>query len=293
MYMHVFPNDKVYIGITSQDPPEKRWMSNGVGYKVQPRMWRAICKYGWDNIEHIIIARNVNIESAKNMEIDLIALYDSTNKLHGYNASPGGSMMGEESKKKLSESLTGRVLSDEHKEKLRMAGLGRKPSEKSLERLKMYNATRDYSKMIQPNMKIVLQYSVETGEFLSEYKSVNYAAFQNNLDVRDISQCIKGKLSQVGGYVWIDKSMASNEVVADRLYNAQNPQRFGPYKVECIDDETIIYYHNLHDLCNDNSFSYGAVNRYLNRQAKLYKHKYIITKISIPEYVHATNQPFY
>ena len=291
--MHVFPNDKVYIGITSQNPPEKRWMSNGIGYKVQPRMWRAICKYGWDNIEHIIIARNVNIESAKNMEIDLIALYNSTNKMHGYNASPGGSMMGEESKKKLSESRKGFKLSPKHKEKLRLANLNKTPSPKAIERLKEYNATRDYSKMIQPNMKPVLQYSVTTGAFLGEYKSVNCAASQNNLDVRHINQCIKGKLSQVGGFIWIDKSIVSDELIAERLYNAQNPKRFGPYKIEYIDDNSVVYYHGLHDLCDDNSFDYGSVNHYLNHSTRFYKHKYIITKISIPEYVHATNQPFF
>ena len=68
-------------------------------------------------MKHIIIARNVNIETAKNMEIDLIALYDSTNKRYGYNASPGGWIMGEESKEKLSKSCIGRKMSKESIEK--------------------------------------------------------------------------------------------------------------------------------------------------------------------------------
>ena len=45
VYIHTFPNDKKYIGITSWKP-ELRWGANGANYK-NPYMVNAIKKYGW------------------------------------------------------------------------------------------------------------------------------------------------------------------------------------------------------------------------------------------------------
>lgn len=292
VYMHVFPNDKVYIGITSQDPPEKRWLDSGIGYKPQPRMWRAIQKYGWQNVEHIIIARYVNIETAKNMEIDLISLYDSTNKEHGYNASPGGWIMGEESKKKLSESCMGRKLTDEHKEKLRLANVGRRPSDKAIERLREYNRTRDYSKMVQPNEMPVLQYDVETASFVREYKSINRAAFGTGLDVRNIAECVAEKTGQVGGYVFVLSKDYDAQHVLERLFSAQNPVR-SPCVLRSKNNDLVKYYRTVHDMCDDNFFVYGSVNKYLRSNAKLFKGEYVISRISIPDYIEATGKPFF
>lgn len=49
VYCHTFPNGKRYVGISSDC--EKRWR-NGKGYETQPKMNRAIQKYGWENIKH-------------------------------------------------------------------------------------------------------------------------------------------------------------------------------------------------------------------------------------------------
>lgn len=293
VYMHVFPNDKVYIGITSQNPPEKRWLDSGVGYKPQPRMWRAIQKYGWENVEHIIIARYVNIETAKNMEIDLIAMYDSTNRKHGYNASPGGWIMGDESKKKLSESCMGRKLSEEHKEKLRQANLGKKPSEKALARLAEYNRTRDYSKMVQPNEMPVLQYDVETSRFIKEYKSIHRAANEYGLDPRNIKCCIDENVGHYNGYLWISKEKYSLEYVLKRLYDAQNPQRFCPVKVYNIkESDKVEYYKFTNEMCRVKGFDQRIASRCIKKDT-LYKNQYVISRISIPDYIEATGKPFF
>ena len=57
VYKHTSPSNKVYIGITSQEP-ERRWQ-NGYGYATQQLFWRAIQKYGWDNFKHEIIAEKL------------------------------------------------------------------------------------------------------------------------------------------------------------------------------------------------------------------------------------------
>ena len=56
-------NNKVYIGITCQKT-KYRWGA-GSGYKQQPKFYRAICKYDWDNFEHIILFNKLNFEEAK------------------------------------------------------------------------------------------------------------------------------------------------------------------------------------------------------------------------------------
>lgn len=82
--------NKSYIGITVYgDDPNRRWQ-NGKGYVKQPYIYNAILKYGWDNFEHIIWATNLSENEAMELEIRLIALFDTTNSNFGYNVSPGG-----------------------------------------------------------------------------------------------------------------------------------------------------------------------------------------------------------
>ena len=67
VYMHTFPNGKVYIGITSQET-ERRWRSDGYGYNKQGLIFNAICKYGWDNVDHKILACVAEKEEAEMLE---------------------------------------------------------------------------------------------------------------------------------------------------------------------------------------------------------------------------------
>jgi len=88
VYLHEFPNGKIYIGITSRKP-ESRWGSNGCGYVVG-RMKHAIKKYGWNNVKHLIIESNLSKQEAEKREIELISEYDSRNSEFGYNVTVGG-----------------------------------------------------------------------------------------------------------------------------------------------------------------------------------------------------------
>lgn len=107
VYVHVCPNEKRYVGVTTASKPERRWGKNGKGYKGQ-LFERAILKYGWDNITHEIF----EVDSAEEMyrkEIELISFYHSNDPEYGYNLSSGGEKGGlgcirsEETRKKLSE----------------------------------------------------------------------------------------------------------------------------------------------------------------------------------------------
>ena len=135
VYMHVNKhNNKVYVGITNQNP-ERRWR-RGNGYLTkrkngkyhQPLMAHAVLKYSdWDNDwEHIIVSEQLTLKEATKIEILLIELHNSQNSKYGYNISSGGEFGGygvhhpcsEEQKKKISEANKGRVFSEDTKRRM-------------------------------------------------------------------------------------------------------------------------------------------------------------------------------
>lgn len=129
VYIHTSPSGKVYVGITQQTV-EQRWR-NGKGYKGNQAFYNAIQKYGWKNIKHEIVAEGISKEEATNLEKELIAEYNATDKRYGYNICFGGEdgWVGvhhtEEAKRKMSESAKRRPsprkgvkLSEETKQKI-------------------------------------------------------------------------------------------------------------------------------------------------------------------------------
>lgn len=150
VYCHITPSGKRYIGITKQEPT-KRWL-NGKGYYYNNHFNRAIHKYGWDNIDHKIIAENLTQTEACENEKKFIAKYKTNDPKYGYNLTSGGEkgfQLTDESKRKLSKT---------HK---RLNKDGRN-SKRNIGKANAYS-------------KIVYQYTPQ-GEFLAEYGSVAEAA---------------------------------------------------------------------------------------------------------------------
>lgn len=136
VYKHVFPNGKIYIGITSRSL-NQRWQ-HGKGYSGYVR--KAIDKYGWDNIKHFVLVGDFTEDEAKLKERQLIAKYNSNNPEFGYNLTQGGDgtlgftqpehvryavskanserLWSEESRQKSSKAKLGCTFSEEHKRKI-------------------------------------------------------------------------------------------------------------------------------------------------------------------------------
>ena len=131
VYKHTSPNGKIYIGITKQEP-QTRW-KNGRGYADSPRFINAINKYGWDSFEHEIVAEGLSKADAEAMEIQLIALFDSTNPERGYNLALGGNANSpsEETKRKISDSLCNAWSDKETRNRIVNGMKGVKRSEQS------------------------------------------------------------------------------------------------------------------------------------------------------------------
>lgn len=136
VYIHTFPNDKKYIGVTRWKP-ELRWGTNGCNYK-NPYMVNAIKKYGWNNIAHEIVAENLTADQASQMEIELIQKYNSADKRYGYNISLGG--------------IKSKICSEQTKEKLRQANLGKVMSEESKRKISEYQKGKTKSEETIANM---------------------------------------------------------------------------------------------------------------------------------------------
>lgn len=176
VYKHTTPSGKVYIGMTGQNPSE-RWR-DGAGYGRTVPFARAIKKYGWENIQHEILATGLTRKEACDTERRMIEKYESANPQKGYNCTAGGehAKLTAETKKKISKSMKALDRTGErnpnygnHKLKGR-AGLHGKPIR-----------------------------CVETGVV---YKSVRGAAASLNIDAKNLSKCVNGKRNVAGGYHW-------------------------------------------------------------------------------------------
>ena len=206
VYIHICPNGKKYIGITKLNPKD-RW-KNGKSYKNCILFNRAIKKYKWENIEHIILFKNLSRIEAEQKEIELIDYYKTNQSEYGYNIANGGHVncVSEETKKKISEAtkramqkpeikkkmsiaqhnrispLKGRRLSDEHKEKLSKAHQGK--------RHKLKEETKE---KLRHNKKCKKILCVETNKI---YESLHEADRQTGIDYRNIQRsCKNGKVA--------------------------------------------------------------------------------------------------
>lgn len=208
VYMHKTPNNKVYVGITSV-PISRRWQ-NGWGYRGQ-LFYRAILKYGWDNIEHIVVDTNLTKEVAEQKEIELIAEYQSNNKDYGYNVDNGGFTVGkisEETKEKLRVSMLGKQKSKETKEKHKMAQLKLwNSSEYRNARMKKYAESKrkkgySYYKRGKPVV------CIETQEVFQRIKD---ASEHYGICDETIRKCCHNRRRSAGGLHWRFAEEVSND----------------------------------------------------------------------------------
>lgn len=196
VYEHINRIDgKRYFGITCKPKPEYRW-ANGKGYPANKHFTNAINKFGWDNFDHKIIMAGMSKEDACNLEQYLIAKYDTTNPVNGYNLSIGGECSGlgvkrsEESRKKQSEALKKVTRSDSWKKAI---SKGKKGKTNGLK-----GRTGDKSQ----KSGIVIQIDVENNKEINRYygfAEMNRATGFAKTPVREAAYGIR---KQAYGYLW-------------------------------------------------------------------------------------------
>ena len=163
VYMHVNRiNDKKYVGITHHsDNPNRRWI-NGKGYFRNKHFSDAIKRYGWDQFEHIVIAKGLSKDKACALEQELISKYKAQDRKFGYNITNGGEFFHhtEESKRLMSENRKGKGLhkfSEEHKQKMREHHRGGSNSKKvrCVETNQVFESINAAARHINKNKKLI------------------------------------------------------------------------------------------------------------------------------------------
>lgn len=88
IYCYTSPSGKRYIGITKDI--KARAGQNGSGYKNCSLFYKAILKYGFENMSLEILEDNLDYNTAFEKEKYYIAFYKTQNSEFGYNISAGG-----------------------------------------------------------------------------------------------------------------------------------------------------------------------------------------------------------
>lgn len=218
IYLHRCPNGKCYVGMTSQTP-KSRWGKQGNKYKNNKDFYSDIEKYGWDNIEHIILEDKLNIEDACESEKYNIKKYSCIFP-SGYNIAIGGDIpnrlgikMKEDTKEKLRIANTGKKRSQETIEKIRISSIGRHHSKETKEKISNANIGREFSNKHKtklsenhcsvkygknPNSTKVKKYSL-TGELISIHESMSELV---DIYGKNIYACCNGMVRSYYGFVF-------------------------------------------------------------------------------------------
>lgn len=206
LYVHIAPNGKRYYGITSKEKPEERWGVNGNKYRRHPYFYNAIKKYGWNNFKHEILFINLTETEAKLLEQIYIALYNTNNKLYGYNMTLGGEgSLGcphsEEAKKKMHNSHKGKILTEEHKKHIGEASKIKWQNDEYRE--KVMNSRKGYKHNDDTKNKISESHKkkvrcIETGEIFDSAYEVEKKYHRS---YTNLGRAIKNN-KKFAGYHW-------------------------------------------------------------------------------------------
>lgn len=202
VYKHIFPNNKIYIGITCKDV-KRRW-GKGCNYYSSVKIYNAIKKYGWDNIKHEILYINLTKEEAEHIEIQLIKEYKSNNIEYGYNICSGGKgtpshKVSEETRLKISNSKKGKMaykMTDEIRNKIRLAVTGNKNGNYGKKLKELHKSV-----LISSRRKKIIQYNMNR-EYIKQWDGIRIAGRSLKLDSSGLSACCKGRYKSYGGYKW-------------------------------------------------------------------------------------------
>lgn len=198
--MHKLKIDgRVYIGQTCLSI-EKRAGSNGNKYKSCTKFWNAIQKYWWNNFEHIILASDLTLDQANELEKQYIEKFNSIE--NGFNLVERGRNHSwtEEYRQQRRERFLGeknpnygKPRSEETKRKIgeanKIAQLGNKHSEET--KKKMSESHKKYNPIIRIETQRIYNCPTDAAEDIGNKKASSH-----------ITEVCKGKRKTACGYHW-------------------------------------------------------------------------------------------
>ena len=207
----------------------RRWV-NGFGYHNQV-FYRAIKKYGWENIESKVLFNSLTQAQAEALEIELIRMHKSNDPNYGYNVKNGGNSIGcmdETIKAKISKAKKGNTVnSPETREKMSKARKGTKLSAETRRRIKEANTgqirskefkerARQYALGNRNSVIPVNQFDLD-GNFIKQWESASDPRETTGADPSHIIKCCKGKLKSTKGFVWQYTKDGGGVVIPNRI----------------------------------------------------------------------------
>lgn len=228
LYKLIFPNGKIYIGQTNNFSLRMAQHKSAASKSVYccRLVDRAITKYGWDNIDRVIVL-TCSKEEIDTHERDHIQLFSTTNHDFGYNLDSGGNKNkthSEETKKKISLAHIGMRPSAETLAIVSIArrGVKRKPHSEET-KLKMSLASKGKQKSIEHRKSLslarigkpfsvfgtkhhnatpVLQIDKDTGEVIRKWDFITQIKKELGYEVSHIGKAARGERKTANGYKW-------------------------------------------------------------------------------------------
>jgi group I intron endonuclease len=209
VYLHTTPSEKVYVGITNQRI-NHRWGKDGNNYKKQA-FGRAVNKYGWDNIQHEVLFVGLTLEEAEAKEKELIAKYRANDRRYGYNCTDGGGVChyNDDTKKRISDSLTGRKLTEEHKKNIGNGSRGRAVSDETRRKIGDKHRNKTVSDEAREHLREAHQWQAKPvvqmtldGKEIAWFRSIGEAARSVGGKKVCIRHACDGKIKTSCGYKW-------------------------------------------------------------------------------------------
>ena len=268
-------NQKVYIGITSQNP-KYRW-ANGEGYKGQG-FYYAIKKYGWNNFTHEILEKNLTQEKACEREKYYIDLYNSKNSSYGYNRTNGGenARIGSDNfraRKILQCELNGDIIREwdcitdaaNHLKIAKTTINNCLSKEKNSAGGYLWFYIEDIDK-IEPyvayqnqNKKQIVQYDLN-GDFVREWDSITEA--ENYYNNSGIASCLKNNCWTSNGYLWFYKGDENIVDIKEYVKKIKHKNFRVKSVIQCsIDGEIIKIWDSITDASKKLNISASSISQ--------------------------------
>ncbi len=197
-------NNKIYFGVTQQDL-KVRWQQHKCNSnKKSYHLYNAIKKYGFDNFYIEIVFEAQTKKEMLDKEIELISMYNTNNRLYGYNNSTGG----ESSRKgcKLTQEQKNNI-SEYQKNRIRKSH-----SIETIKKMSLVAKGRDMTKVIEKSVKVrkgiqshnvckVYKYSLD-GVFIEKFDSYTLAAKNVGGVVCAFGALKKDRLKTYKNFIW-------------------------------------------------------------------------------------------
>lgn len=216
VYMLTSPSGKKYCGYSNNI--QRRQSREGEEYQRNIAIYRAIKKYGQNNIQKEILYVFNNKEEALLKEKEIIEQYNLLNPEKGYNLIPGGGEPPHDKKFISSEGLekmrkNGIRLANEVQKNPEKAAyvIQRMREETHKARMKMSSEElkEKYGKhkigVLPPNAKSIYQLDKNTLEIIQEFPSARQAAIAltgNGESSANIQAVANGRKNSAYGYKW-------------------------------------------------------------------------------------------